>query len=384
MNYRSDECPDGGFYISAASLLLEFRHFIDSHPSLVKIDQANPLWPKLVLYCEQLEQYPKLMRSVTLLHVTSQIDFERALFCSWGSLAVAKFLNIPEPHQRALFFAGLFQDVGKHATEPDLKRFIGQLGPPSALSPHIANGDYTHPLASSTYIEEVLPDVEGLTDLVLYHHAKDDGTGYPHHISESQLGIDNQILIIANEISDRLDRLGGHNQLVASLPSLKIGALLYFKRAHTGWINVIEPHLEAEAELTDSGRVRRVLMSKRDRLEKLISHLLAVSGELLRFDFDLQVHGLRSMIRKLAGLMADTGVLNHQLFANPELVSKQELSDIAMIFKGIPEALERCLAFIEHIITRKFDACTHLLGEARRLLRLNIRELEDRPCSIFR
>jgi hypothetical protein len=383
MTYRGDKSPGGSIYISAASLLLEFRHFVDSHPTLAKINQANPVWPTLTQYCEQLEQYPVIMRSLTLLHVNSQIDFERALFCSWGSLLVARALKLSESHRRTLFYAGLFQDFGKHAIELDLEGLVGKYLQP-AISINQTRTSDVHPLISSTYLEDVFPDVTGLSELVLYHHAKDDGTGYPYHISESQLAIDHQILIIANEISDRLDRLGGHNHLADCLPGLKVGSMLYFKSAHSGWFDLVSPYLEQDEQLTDLARACLVLQAKRDCLEKLISNLLCVSGELLRFDFDLQVHGFRSMIRKLACLMTDAGLFHHQALSDSTIVSTQELKEISLILKGVPDVLKRCVVFVENIVSSNFDVCPSLMEESRQLLQLTIRELEGRTCRIFR
>src|SRR5690606_28944132 len=126
-----------------------------------------------------------------------------------------------------LFFAGLLQDIGKH-----LPSTVERPQPSAKLARVGLDNDSvdTHPLRSSIQLESSLPDVEGLSELVLYHHARDDGTGYPRQITEAQLPLDCQILILANELSDRLDRLGGHNKLPHLLPGLRLGGLLYFER----------------------------------------------------------------------------------------------------------------------------------------------------------
>ena len=148
-----------GFYISAASLLLEYRHFIDSHEPLSSLNVAYPVWPFVVKFCEEIEPHTELMQAITKLHTSSQIDFERALFCSWMSLLVARHQNLAEHHQRSLFLAGLLQDLGKHSVEEDVKNIISKVNGPYCSTLMERSRPDNHPLVSSTYIERMLADV---------------------------------------------------------------------------------------------------------------------------------------------------------------------------------------------------------------------------------
>ncbi len=384
MSDSSFDYLGGNYYISAASLLLEFRNFVDSHPVLFKINVANPCWPQLVLYCEELEQNTDIMRAITRIHTSSQIEFERALFCSWGSLLVARILNLDTIHQRALFYAGLLQDLGKYALNEESFSITSNSNV-SFLTSKPENDECLHALMSSTYLEDILTDIEGVNDLILNHHAKDDGTGYPSHVSESQLNVDNQVLIVANEISDRLDQLGGHNQIAEVLPNLKLGRLLYFTKAQNAWLSLLEPHtsfgqVEVDPYTSDELKI------KGRKLENLLSCLLNVSGDLLPYDFNLTVHGLRSMIRKLASLFTDTGIFDTSIFDSAEQIPKEIINEVYFLFKGLPEILMRCMYFVDDILkSKKYDSNINvaLLSECRELLHKNIKNLEGRRCNIF-
>jgi len=384
MSDSSFDYLGGNYYISAASLLLEFRNFVDSHPVLFKINVANPCWPQLVLYCEELEQNTDIMRAITRIHTSSQIEFERALFCSWGSLLVARILNLDTIHQRALFYAGLLQDLGKYALNEESFSITSNSNV-SFLTSKPENDECLHALMSSTYLEDILTDIEGVNDLILNHHAKDDGTGYPSHVSESQLNVDNQVLIVANEISDRLDQLGGHNQIAEVLPNLKLGRLLYFTKAQNAWLSLLESHTsfgQVEVDLYASDELK----IKGRKLEKLLSCLLNVSGDLLPYDFNLTVHGLRSMIRKLASLFTDTGIFDTSIFDSAEQIPKEIINEVYFLFKGLPEILMRCMYFVDDILkSKKYDSNINvaLLSECRELLHKNIKNLEGRRCNIF-
>jgi len=324
------------------------------------------------------------MRAITRIHTSSQIEFERALFCSWGSLLVARILNLDTIHQRALFYAGLLQDLGKYALNEESFSITSNSNV-SFLTSKPENDECLHALMSSTYLEDILTDIEGVNDLILNHHAKDDGTGYPSHVSESQLNVDNQVLIVANEISDRLDQLGGHNQIAEVLPNLKLGRLLYFTKAQNAWLSLLEPHtsfgqVEVDPYTSDELKI------KGRKLENLLSCLLNVSGDLLPYDFNLTVHGLRSMIRKLASLFTDTGIFDTSIFDSAEQIPKEIINEVYFLFKGLPEILMRCMYFVDDILkSKKYDSNINvaLLSECRELLHKNIKNLEGRRCNIF-
>lgn len=402
MSDSSIDYLGGNYYISAASLLLEFRMFIDSHPTLWRINNSHSYWPKMVYFCEELEKFPAIMKSITRVHINSQIDFERALFCSWCALLISRSLGLAEKDQRLLFVAGLLQDIGKHTLEKDVIEVPTKVNGPYFAQMSSVDARDVHPLISARLVQKYLPELEGLDELVLHHHARNDGTGFPNHIGEPQLGLDAQILIIANELSDRLDKLGGHNQISHTVSNLKLNSFLYFEKAHKHWITLIESNLVKPVQLSESRTLYFDVADKIKELEKLLSCLLVVSAELLPFDFDLNVHGLRAMIHRLVRLSTDTGVFDPGLFRqrtendigmsvedqglDPKILQTcPVVRDIAIILKGLPEILERMKVLTDDILSsRKYDANYNLIANASELLYKNIKLLEGSRCSIFR
>lgn len=371
------------FYISAITLLMEYQHFIESHTPLAQLNQVYPLWSSIKVYCEEVESYPELLKALQTLHSRSQIDFERALFCSWICLLIAHHQNLAEAHQRSLFMAGLLQDLGKHSIEDEVSNIISKVNGPYCSTLMSKQKLDNHPLIGSTFLERNISD-NSIRELVLHHHAQYDGTGYPQHIGESQLDIDQQLLIIANEVSDQLDILGGHNHLSLCIPMLRINSHMFFNKAYSAWYELLSAHLELGALCEDNERSRNELLSKRIHLEKLLACLISLSGELLRYDFDIQVHGLRTLIHKLTNLFSDTGILNRSLLdlngANASVV----LNEIDMLFKGMPKVLDRCNQFVDELImANKYELNRALLNDAKKLLETNISIMGPKKPSIF-
>ena len=118
-----------------------------------------------------------------------------------------------------------------------------------------------------------------------------------------------------------------------------------------------------------------------------MSCLLCVSSDLLPYDFNLEIHGLRTMIRKLTGLFTDSGILDISIFEGTEPMSREMMFEVHTIFRGMPEILSRCLKLVDEIIrAKKYDSTINvaLLNECRTLLNRNIKNLDGNRCSIFR
>lgn len=389
MSDSSFDYLEGNYYISAASLLLEFRCFIDSHPTLFKLNIQQSVWPKMVNYCEELEKFPAIMRAITNLHINSQMDFERALFCAWCSLLVAKSLRLPVKNQRILFYAGILQDIGKYQDVSDLKMLSCKADSPFMAKLLNTSDKDMHPLISANFVEQHLSELNGLSELILTHHARTDGTGFPAHISESQLSLDNQVLIIANEISDRLDQLGGHNQLVHVMPNIRLNGFLYFQNVHQHWIKLFQPFLPGTKESVSDEIMLETTKAKITKLEAMHACLLVTSATLLPYDFEPKINILRSWVRRLATLSTDTGIFDPQLFSqlvgDDTNLATNVARDVDLILKGLPDLLKRLVGLVDDIMTsRKYDAYATLLQDTRGHLYRNMCELDSLNISIFR
>lgn len=365
--------------LSTSGLLLELRNFIDAHPPLSQLGQINPSWPTVVMFCEDLESHRDVREALTVLHMRSQMEFERALFCAWMSLLVAIRLNLGVQHQKALFYAGLFQDVGKYLLLPESKKPVLQKPLNADCSPEFNDA---HPLLSSVQIESSLPEIDGLGELILYHHAREDGTGYPRQISESQLPLDCQVLILANQLNDRIDRLGGHNKLPQLLPGLRLGSLVYFERAHRGWLELLEP-LVCELDCQSHDRYQKVMSPRRSILRRLIASLVCVSAELLPFDFDFRVKAARIAIRKLACIAVDTGVISESIDSELDSLPMEVKCEIELVLRGVVDFIAPCRSRLKSVLdSGRFALNSAVFTEAMSLLDHALAELRQPQDSI--
>ncbi|GEM_PF-2000153 len=357
---------DGGLermenFLQADSLMSEYRFFIERYESLSAIESRAGCLPVVASLCASLASNIDAMKAITAMFTSSHIDFDRALFCSWFCLVQARAIGLNEQHQKTLFNAGLLQDIGKYVVDSSVPQFIRNMSS-TKMPPH-GRHDLTdaHPLLSSSFVEKHFPDDLVLQELVLHHHASADGTGYPSYVVESQLGLDDQLLIVANELSDRIDDLGCYDDIEKSLPFIKLAGMLYFSQVHQICFKVLSGSLwRQQVERCEPKREISAVVAKHAEraiaLQTCLDALISFSGDLIRYDFDLLIRGIRSTIERLVFLTNETGILCVEAFSGESELSDLEMAEVEDIFHALPETLIRFRGYLSHLKTeRQYD-----------------------------
>jgi putative two-component system response regulator len=98
-------------------------------------------------------------------------------------VGIAEIMGFSAAEKDLIRVGGLLHDIGKIAILDDILRKPGRL----------TKAEYDeikrHPLISSKIIEPI-PRLKAITEIVLYHHERCDGKGYPHGITFGQQTID--------------------------------------------------------------------------------------------------------------------------------------------------------------------------------------------------
>ena len=346
-----------GNFLHANSLMSEYRFFIERYESLSVIESHAKCLPIIASLCSALGSNLEAMKAITRMFTGSHIDFDRALFCSWFCLVQARKLGLNEKHQQTLFNAGLLQDIGKYVVDDSVAQFIRNM--PGAKMPLLGQHDLSdsHPLLSSCFIEKHFPDDTVLRELVLNHHANADGGGYPSNVVESQLGLDDQLLIVANQLCDRVDILGCYSDIEQSLPFIKLASLLYFPRVHVSCFRLLNDALmSSKKPLCYSSNEAKSMISKNveraAELRNCVDSMVALSGDLIRYDFDVVVRGIRSNIERLVFVANETGILWEGAFTLDSNISDVELSEVEGVFRALPESLARFKRYLPQLANR--------------------------------
>lgn len=113
------------------------------------------------------------------------------------ALAIARKLELSDAEQENVFKSGLLHDVGKIAISD------GILLKPGTLLPAEREVIETHAVVGAHLIQNV-PHLQPLVEIVLHHHERYDGKGYPQHLAGQDIPLLSRVLAVADVYSTML------------------------------------------------------------------------------------------------------------------------------------------------------------------------------------
>ncbi|MFT3985737.1 MAG: HD domain-containing protein [Lachnospiraceae bacterium] len=107
------------------------------------------------------------------------------------SLEVAKEIGLPEENCNNVYRAGLVHDIGKIAIPSDL------LSKPARLTPLEFSLIKTHPEVGYAILKDI-PLLRPIAEMILQHHERLDGSGYPNGLKTNQILPEAQIIAVSD------------------------------------------------------------------------------------------------------------------------------------------------------------------------------------------
>jgi putative nucleotidyltransferase with HDIG domain len=115
-------------------------------------------------------------------------------------MKIANALNLPEEKKEVLKYAGLLHDIGKIGID------VGLLRKPSKLTKEEWAIMVMHPVVGSGIVEQI-GFLDDLAPIILHHHERYDGKGYPSKLKKEKIPIGARILAVVDAyesmVSDR-------------------------------------------------------------------------------------------------------------------------------------------------------------------------------------
>jgi HD-GYP domain-containing protein (c-di-GMP phosphodiesterase class II) len=145
---------------------------------------------------ESMQRNPDAMLLLDSVRRKSDRQVERALNSSILMVAFGRFLKLAEPRLEALGLAGLFLDVGKNRVPDGVLDKCGMLTPAEY---RIVKEHVVHSVELVRGANGRFP--EGMDEIILQHHERRDGSGYPRGLEGDQISIEGAIAGIVDSFS---------------------------------------------------------------------------------------------------------------------------------------------------------------------------------------
>lgn len=187
-----------------------YIHHLEDATYFKALSNMKLLWfstqPAFHFISESIYELTKIVKQV---EEKDQYTYNHSARVQKFSVRIAKELQLSKETVENLYFASLFHDIGKVHVPEEILNKAGKLTPEEfeILKKHSSDGSE---MVKSTYYSYI-------GEIILQHHERLDGSGYPHGLKGNEISLEAQIIGIADTYdamtSDRVYRKGMEPEL---------------------------------------------------------------------------------------------------------------------------------------------------------------------------
>lgn len=144
---------------------------------------------------ESIQRNPDAMMLLNTLRKKGTYELGRAMDTSILMITFGRFLQYPRDHLEVLGLAGMLLDLGKTKL-PD-----AVLQKKGLLSPEEYDVVKAHVMHSVELVRSAGGLPSGIEDIILMHHERQDGSGYPRRLKADQITIEGAIAALVDSFS---------------------------------------------------------------------------------------------------------------------------------------------------------------------------------------
>ena len=141
---------------------------------------------------ETVTANPKGLVHISGLKSYDEYTYHHSLSVSVISLAIGQSLGLNQKEIKRLGRAAMMHDIGKMLIPKEI------INKPSALDPSEFANIKRHPELGAKYLKSEFVGNQELWDAMMYHHEKEDGSGYPKGLKGKDIPIFSKIIAVAD------------------------------------------------------------------------------------------------------------------------------------------------------------------------------------------
>ena len=145
---------------------------------------------------ESIERNPDAMLLLNRLHEKDSYQLTRAMDTSILMATFGRFLQFPTERLEALGLAGMLLDIGKNPASADA------FAQRPLYVPEPAEDVRSHVMKSVELIRGAPGIRKGVEEIVIQHHERQDGRGYPHGLTAERISIDGAIAALVDSFAE--------------------------------------------------------------------------------------------------------------------------------------------------------------------------------------
>lgn len=327
--------------LGATDLYRDLLSSIQRYPQVLMIHQRANIEPTLKQLCGYYARFPIIRQKLTVMREQMPKLYWQSISVTWLAVTMAIHMKMAEEKIETCFMSGLCHDIGMMHIDP------GVVTKKESLSPE----EWRQIQAHSVISQRVLSNVAGVkpvvAQVVLEHHERCDGTGYPHGKFSHQLTIESQVIALAESvIAVYTNRLVPKGRTLRDLmPFLQVNSESHFYDTYKSLILLLrnadldeKPFISNETVDNEIGRLKR----KNDQL----SHMLQGLESLISRFSEQKDHKLllsaKTILIQILRIVRGSGILDEgylrwleQVRAEKLAFAYREVDDVSLMLDEI-------------------------------------------------
>lgn len=339
---------------------------LEKLPETIQIHTALELEKPFKQYCLELAKYPIIRQKLTVLSEQMPTLFIQTLCVTWLSLAIARQMKLNDEQTENCFLAALSHDFGMMHIAPEI------LDKKSQLTPAEWRQIQAHTVIGQKVLEGVPNLNKRIPRIVLEHHERCDGTGYPLGKFDEQLTQESQIIALSDSVlTVFFKRVGGQQRgLRDLLPFIQVNSESHFYNTYTALVRVLKKAtLEETCHLNNDNITNELarLQKRNENLTYLLQSLELIVREIGHDTQHRTLQSARAILVQILKTVRGSGILDDGYLRWLQQVKQEKLefayreaADVILMLDEIEWHLKRTIKILDSFLDQGSDGDSDL------------------------
>ena len=320
--------------VTHQELYRDLQDQLARYPEIQEIHATLQLEKPFKQYSLEIAKYPIVRQKLTVMREQMRELYNQTLCITWLCLSIAKQMKLSDGQVEECFIAALCHDIGMMHIEPTILA-KGNLEP----------AEWRQVQAHTVIGQKVLDSVPNLSKrigrIVLEHHERCDGSGYPVGKFDEQLTQESQILALSDSVfavfqKNVTQRKQGLRDL---LPFIQVNSESHFYSTYTALVRILKKTtLDEKTHLNDNNIEDEIAQLELKNAD-LSFLLITLESVIAHVNDDTQHKSLqssRAIMSQVSRIVRGSGILDEGYLRWLQQVKKEKLSfayrEIADVF----------------------------------------------------
>lgn len=342
--------------VSPQELYRDLSKQLKKLPETSQIHAALQLEKPFKQHSLEIAKYPVLRQKLTVMREQMPALYRQTLCVTWLSLAIAQQMKLSEQHIDDCFLAALAHDLGMMHIDPNV------LNKKSSLDPAEWRQIQAHVVIAQKVLEAIPNLSNRVPRIVLEHHERCDGTGYPLGKFDQHLTQESQIIALSDSVFTVFAKLIADQKqgLRDLLPFIQVNSESHFYNTYTALVRILKKaSLDEKCHIHDQNielEVRR-LENKNSTLSYLLSGLEQVVSEINQDTQHKSLQSSRAILTQVLRTVRGSGILDEGYLRWLQQVKQEKLSfayretaDVILMLDEIEWQLKRTIKILNSFL----------------------------------